>query len=138
MLCSSLSIIRPYFKSKPLDSDSIFNRSIRTQDMAGRDEGHGEKASGECLFMLTGIVVGGGVAGLSVPAALAASLGIAFAKRASGELFVGFYKEAQGQSSFTFDVIKKRFEMYIAEKRENLDRFEELYPIGKLFREEEL
>ena len=112
--------------------DQVVKRQLPPKSWQGGMKDLVKKVTGESLSVLTGIVVGGGAVSLSVPAALAVSLGIAFAKGAMGELFNGFYKEAHGERPFAFEEFKAGFEGYIAGKREELGEngFEKRYPIG--------
>ena len=86
--------------------------------------------------MLTGIIVGNIIPGLSSLAAIAigaaSAFGVSYARGALGELFIEFYK-SESDKPRPYAAFKEAFEVFIASERERLgSKFEGRYPIEEL------
>ncbi len=97
-----------------------------------------KKAIGEGLSVITGIIVGTIVPGLTtigqIIAISLATFGASYTKGALGELFLDFHKSLNNTPVLSYDDFKKEFEIYIAVQIEEIgeSRFYRRYPIDEL------
>lgn len=118
----------------------ILDQGFRQQQpskfhIAGMKDGV-KKAISEGLSILTGIVIGNIIPGLSTLAAVAigaaSAFGASYAKGALAELFITFYKTTYDKPR-TYAAFKAAFEVFIAKEKERLgSSFENRYPIDEL------